>query len=157
MNIEALAAGSEGKLWIGFRNPVPDRKALLVPLLNPREVITGRPARLGAPVQLALGGLGLRDAVRTGAGDRMLLLAGPAEGGGKHRLFVWTEGTTTVAEVVGAVPKGFQAESIVPTGALDARQAEIFSDDGGEKIGGVRCADLRDTNRRTFRAWPVVY
>ncbi len=157
LNIEALAAGSEGKLWIGFRNPVPDRKALLVPLLNPREVVAGRAARLGAPVQLELGGLGLRDAVRTGSGDRVLLLAGPAEGGGKHRLFVWTEATTTVSEVAGAVPKGFQAEGVVTVGLADARQAEILSDEGGEKIGGVRCADLKDTARRVFRAWPVTY
>jgi hypothetical protein len=157
LNIEAMAAGSEGKLWIGFRNPVPDRKALLVPLLNPKEVIAGRAARFGAPVQLGLGGLGLRDAVKTGAGDRVLLLAGPAEGGGKHRMFVWTEGTTTVSEVAGAVPKGFQAEAVVTVGLADARQAEILSDEGGEKIGGVRCADLRDTTRRVFRAWPVTY
>jgi hypothetical protein len=157
LNIEALAAGSEGKLWIGFRNPVPDRKALLVPLLNPNDVIAGRAARFGSPVQLGLGGLGLRDSVTTGAGDRVLLLAGPAEGGGKHRLFVWTEGTTTVSEVAGAVPKGFQAEAVVMAGLADARQAEILSDEGGEKIGGVRCADLRDTTRRVFRAWPVAY
>jgi hypothetical protein len=155
LNIEALAAGSGGKLWIGFRNPVPEKKALMIPLVNPTEVIAGRAARFGAPVQLPLGGLGLRDAVK--AGDRWLLLAGPAEGGGKHRLFIWTEGAATVAEVAGAIPKGFQAESVLGVGGPELRRADLLSDDGGEKVGGTRCSEVTDVTRRAFRAWRVAY
>ena len=36
-NIEGLSATPEGQLIIGFRNPIPQRRALLVPLLNPAE------------------------------------------------------------------------------------------------------------------------
>ncbi|HEY5481214.1 MAG TPA: DUF3616 domain-containing protein, partial [Verrucomicrobiae bacterium] len=39
LNIEGLSAMAEGQLLIGFRNPVPAGKALLIPLLNPNEVI----------------------------------------------------------------------------------------------------------------------
>lgn len=155
LNIEAMAAGAGGTLWIGFRNPVPEQRALLIPLLNPREVTTGAVARFGAPTQLDLGGLGLRGAVRVG--ERLLLVAGPAEGGGRHRLFLWTEGDATASEVRGGIPKGFQAESILGMGTPDARTVELLSDDGGRKISGVRCADLRDPARRVFRVVPVRY
>src|SRR5262249_52957870 len=65
LNIESLAADGD-KLWIGFRNPIgKDGKALMVPLLNPREVIEkGGKARLGEPITLNLGGLGFRDMAR---------------------------------------------------------------------------------------------
>src|ERR1041385_7387829 len=58
LNIEGLAAAPEGHLLIGFRNPIPEGKALLVPLLNPNEVIEGKAPQFDAPILLDLGGLG---------------------------------------------------------------------------------------------------
>lgn len=155
LNIEALAAGSDGALWVGFRNPVPERKALMACWLNPKDVVmSGAPPRWGAPVLLPLGGLGLRDAARVGT--RILLVAGPAEGGGRHRLFAWTEGSAVVTEMPGTIPKGFQAESIVPWEQPGAERIQLLSDGGGDKIGGIRCADLRDPMARLFRGITVV-
>lgn len=37
LNIEGLAAMPDGSLLVGFRSPVPNGRALLVPLLNPSE------------------------------------------------------------------------------------------------------------------------
>jgi hypothetical protein len=64
LNIESLAADA-GKLWIGFRNLQSKAKdALLVPLLNPTEIINkSARAKLGDPLLLKLGGLGVRDMV----------------------------------------------------------------------------------------------
>src|SRR5262249_18969669 len=64
LNIESLAADGD-KLWIGFRNPKSKAKdALLIPLLNPSEIIRkDARARLGDPLLLNLGGLGVRDMV----------------------------------------------------------------------------------------------
>jgi hypothetical protein len=75
LNIESLAADG-GKLWIGFRNPKNKAKeALLVPLLNPTEIIRGGAgAKLGDPVTLKLGGLGVRDMVAWR--DGFLIIAG---------------------------------------------------------------------------------
>ena len=59
LNIESLAADGR-KLWIGFRSPkTKNNETLLVPLLNPTEIIRedGR-AQLGDPVTLKLGGFG---------------------------------------------------------------------------------------------------
>ncbi|SFF27064.1 DUF3616 domain-containing protein [Nitrosomonas sp. Nm166] len=41
LNIEGLTKTPQGNLLIGFRNPIPEGKALLVPLENPQEVIAG--------------------------------------------------------------------------------------------------------------------
>jgi hypothetical protein len=48
LNIEGLCATPAGHLLIGFRNPNPRGQTLLVPLLNPAELIEGRTARFGA-------------------------------------------------------------------------------------------------------------
>src|SRR5207249_2978588 len=61
LNIEGLCATPEGHLLIGFRNPVPNGRALLVPLENPDEVIAGKAAKFGEPILLRLDGLGVRD------------------------------------------------------------------------------------------------
>ena len=62
----------ERSVFVGFRNPVPQGRALLVPLLNPREMMTGARAQLG-PAGVAGPGR---------AGDpRALLVARPLPGG----------------------------------------------------------------------------
>jgi len=75
LNIESLAT-DRGKLWIGFRNPQSKAKdALLVPLLNPTEIIKkGARAKLGDPLLLNLGGLGVRDMVAWN--DGFLIIGG---------------------------------------------------------------------------------
>ncbi|MCC6233902.1 MAG: DUF3616 domain-containing protein [Verrucomicrobiales bacterium] len=155
LNIEGLAAGPGGSLWIGFRNPVPGGLALVIPLLNPAEVITGAPAQFGAVLRPDLAGLGIRDFAR--GSDGYWILAGPAEGGGRHRLFRWNGPGSTPTEVPGAVPKGFQAESVIAD-TEPAGRAEIMllGDEGGEKVSGRRCEDLPDFTQRRFRAVTVL-
>ena len=52
LNIEGLAAMPDGKLLIGFRNPIPGNKALIVPLENPDDVVGAR--RLGSEIRFKL-------------------------------------------------------------------------------------------------------
>ena len=52
-------------MFIGFRNPVPQGKALVVPLLNPREVVHGQRAQPGESVLLDLAGRGTASVART--------------------------------------------------------------------------------------------
>ncbi|HEY5818827.1 MAG TPA: hypothetical protein VIU14_10590 [Mesorhizobium sp.] len=56
LNIEGLSAGAAGELLIGFRNPVPEGKAIVVPFENPAAVVENESARFGAPILLDLGG-----------------------------------------------------------------------------------------------------
>jgi hypothetical protein len=154
LNIEGLAAGpaGSGSLWIGFRNPVPNGLALIIPLLNPGEVMANQPARLGKALRLDLEGLGIRDMVRVGS--NLAILAGPAEGGGRHKLFLWDGSPARPQLIQGAVPKNFQAEAIIADAAT-GRDAMIFSDDNSEKRHGKRCEDLEDPALRGFRAMAI--
>lgn len=150
LNIEGLAAGPDGQLLIGFRNPVPQGKALIIPLLNPAQVIeTGSPARFGDPIQLDLGGLGIRSLTRHG--DRYILVAGGYDAGGKSKLLEWLPGQST-AQPLGDLPLGAlnpEAISVSQTGP-----ATIFltSDDGSVETGGKACKKLKDPRQKTFRA-----
>lgn len=88
LSIEALAARPDGSLWIGFRGPLAKGRAILVPLLNPDDVVSGRAPRFGMPTRLDLGGRGLRD--MTWTGSEWILVAGATGGGQKGtRLFRW--------------------------------------------------------------------
>ncbi|RYG88173.1 MAG: DUF3616 domain-containing protein, partial [Alphaproteobacteria bacterium] len=52
-NIEGMTATPARTLLIGFRNPVVNGKALLVPFLNPEDVVaTGAKAKFGLPILL---------------------------------------------------------------------------------------------------------
>ena len=65
-NIECLCAENAGnRLFIGLRNPVRNKKAILLPLTNAPALIDGTAtaATFEAPLLLDLGGLGLRDMI----------------------------------------------------------------------------------------------
>jgi hypothetical protein len=88
-NIEGLAAMPDGRLLIGLRNPLPHRRALLVPLLNPAAVVAGeQAARLGQAIELDLGDRGIRSIERVGSA--YLIVAGPPADSGSFRLFRWS-------------------------------------------------------------------
>ena len=84
-NIEALTDTQEGTLLIGFRSPIPEGRALLVPLLNPNEVIMGQTPKFGDPLLPDLGGLGFRGVTSTEKG--YYILAGPPQGSKHSKLF----------------------------------------------------------------------
>src|SRR5262245_22888449 len=132
LNIESLAADGD-KLWIGFRNPIgKDGKALMVPLLNPKEVIEkGGKARLGEPITLNLGGLGFRDMVRWH--DSFLIIAGDfidrfKSGAKPSRIFSWKPGTAP--RDIGVDLDDLNPEAIVIMDDDDKTRILILSDDG---------------------------
>jgi hypothetical protein len=88
LNLEGMTERKEGGVWLGFRNPIPKGRALLVPLLNPEELIEGKAARLGDPLTLDLGGLGVRSL--SSYHGRYLIMAGDFDQGAPSRLFMWT-------------------------------------------------------------------
>lgn len=144
LNIEGLAATAEGGLWIGFRSPVPDAQALLVPLLNPAEVLNQKPARWGDPARVDLGGKGIRDLVWTGR--EYFILAGSPDDGGRTKLMRW--GGAGQAAVPIKVPglKDLNPEALVVFGTPEKPRLLILSDDGNRKSN-----ETRDLSRRTFR------
>ncbi len=150
LNIEGLCATPEGHLLIGFRNPIPAGKALLVQLLNPAEVIEGRPARLGDPLLLDLGGLGVRSLTR--AGDRYLIIAGSYDGEGPSLLYEWRGGAGVPRQLPHAGLSGLNPEAIEYLTEDSLERLLIVSDDGALKVGGKECKKLKDPNLKCFRA-----
>ena len=154
LNIEGLLAMSEGHLLIGFRNPIPGGKALLIPLLNPNDVVTGKPPAFEPAIQLDLGGLGIRDiAWHEGT---YVIVAGPWHGGGPFRLYIWKGPGALPEPLAVAHLDDYHPEGIViyPGRGLNAMQ--ILSDDGKLELDGIPAKALTEPSRKTFRSFWVV-
>lgn len=140
LNIEGLAATPNGALLIGFRNPLPEEKALLAPLTNPNAVMAGEKARFGDPVLLDLGGLGIRSLEMVNGS--LLIVAGPAEGrkgsASPSALYRWSGQFESPAVRLRSFPpvggRPFNPEALV----LDANSLVVLSDDG--KLEGLDAA-----------------
>ncbi|MEF7617531.1 DUF3616 domain-containing protein [Aquincola sp. MAHUQ-54] len=147
LNIEGLAARPGGGLWIGLRNPIPNGQALLVPLLNPDDVLAGRPARIGEPLLLGLRQRGVRSIERVG--DVYWIVAGPTADRGAFSLYRWS-GQPGDAPVLadGSALAGLRPEALFawPDGRL-----QILSDDGGVETAGIACKD-RPAAQQAFRS-----
>lgn len=145
LNIEGLCATPDNTLLIGFRNPNPGGKALLVPLLNPHAVVTGQRAIFGAPIQLDLRGLGVRDLGYWKGEYR--IIAGSADGGGKSRLFSWSGGASRPKQLKEVDLKGLNPEALVIYPDIGLDQIQLLSDDSGRK----GCQELPPASRH-FRS-----
>jgi hypothetical protein len=152
LNIEGLAATPDGELLIGFRNPLPEGKALVVTLTNPNAVIGGEKAVFGDPVLLDLGGLGIRSLERVNG--TLLIVAGPAEG---------SKGKTTPSALyrwngqVGQPPVRLRTFGPVDGTPLNPEalfaqgdSLVVLSDDGNQERDGKACQD-RPKAKQTFR------
>lgn len=177
-NIEGLAAGPEGSLLIGLRNPTlrdpasGRSLAIVLVLKNPDAVvIEGRSAEFAEPLLLDLDGLGIRSLealTPASGGPRYLIVAGAANGRDRVALHAWDGGRDRPRPwpMARELPAGFNPEAAVQlptTGAL-----WLLSDDGllprtvaspsdcrpGELRRDGTCPNkfLSDRSRRTFRA-----
>lgn len=153
LNIEGLCATPAGHLLIGFRNPIPKGKALIVPLLNPAEVIEGKAARLGDPLLLDLGGLGIRSLAQSG--DRYLVVAGSYDGEGRSLLFEWRGGADVPRRLSRAELAGLNPEAIEFLTERGVERLLVVSDDGTRKINGQDCKTLTDSSLKHFRALTI--
>jgi hypothetical protein len=157
--IEGLAAANGGGLLIGFRNPVTNGKALLVPLLDPAALLRGEKARFGAPIDLDLEGRGIRSIERVG--DIYWILAGPPGARDKDdaqafALYRWSgQQAGGLSKVPLDLAKDVSPEAIFawPDGRL-----QILSDDGDVAVDGETCKKLANKDRpeRRFRSLEIV-
>jgi hypothetical protein len=147
LNIEGLTATPEGTLLIGFRSPVPAGKALLVPLLNPEAALGVGPLRFGAPIEIDLGGLGVRGL--SFWRGQYWIAAGPASGHGAHRLYRWP-GPGALPELVldepllGSNPEAFFT-------AEGNAEILLLSDDGNRILRDKPCKKLDHKGHKRFR------
>ena len=175
-NIEGLCATPDGEiLYIGFRNPQyfdradSKRKAIIVPLSNPKKVIEkGETPIFGDPILLNMDGLGIRSMEYSRFHDSYFIIAGPRDEKSGFALYRWS-GTKGEAPVM---VYSFPAkENIITPEALIAIENSgilmILSDDGsmivdisdssecmkGKMLKNGKCLNkyLSNQNKKTFR------
>ena len=147
MNIEALCPGPDSSVWIGFRNPIVEGKALLVPLTNPHEITSGNAARarFGPPVELDLGGKGVRD--MTSHRGKLYIVAGHHDSGGSSELFRW-DGESARPEKLFTWPENKWNAEAVFVAPEKGSDLLVLSDDGSRKMNGVECKELPEQLRQ---------
>ncbi len=152
LNIEALTDLTDGRLLIGFRNPVPNGKALAIPLLNPVAVVSGSQPKFGDPLLLDLGGLGFRGI--GSAGRSHYIMAGPIDRQEDCRLFVWDGIAAKPSPVEGIALSGLSLEGICFHDSGTRPDFLMLSDDGALQVRGEDCKSLPEAERR-FRAFRI--
>jgi hypothetical protein len=149
LNLEGMTARVEGGVFIGFRNPLPENKALVVPLLNPEQVVRGQRAKLGDPLLLELGGHGVRSL--SSWRGLYLIAAGRPGDGGLSQLYTW-DGKAVPEPVRSVDFQGFNPEGFFTPETPE--RIFVLSDDGTVPIDGVPCKELKDEAQKRFRgAW----
>jgi hypothetical protein len=148
LNIEGLCSRPDGSLLIAFRNPVPDKKALLIPLLNPAELVSGKGvrAKFGPAIQLDFGGNGIRDLVQQNG--VYYIIAGARNGKDDFQLYAW-EGSGD-PRLLHDWKGSFNPEAILAIPG-EPNHLMILSDDGSRKTKGTECKLLPEDQRR-FRS-----
>lgn len=159
MNIEGLCATPDKRLYIGFRNPILDGKALIIPLENPAELVEGKShAKFGTAFQLDLGGLGIRSIKYWNCYRIYLIVAGSYHGdepgletSEPSALYRWS-GNLNEAPVkldVEVSDMNPEAQVIYPNQEM---MFQILSDDGNMMVDGETCKVQVNVEKRRFRS-----
>jgi hypothetical protein len=171
LNIEALCASTDAKtIYIGFRNPRPNSKALVVALSNPQQVIevAERPV-FGEPILWDLKGLGIRAMEYSDFHKAYFIIAGPHDDRPGFVLYRWSGRKDKPPKLVREIHLDrydFTPEALVTF--KDSERFLLLSDDGTLPIDisddsecmpdrlrqDGRCPNkyLTDPNKKTFRA-----
>ncbi|RKG87672.1 DUF3616 domain-containing protein [Corallococcus terminator] len=149
LNIEGLTAMLDAPgMLIGFRSPLTQGKALVVPLLNPEAVVReGVSARFGAPRLLDLGGLGIRSL--SSWRGRYLITAGATGSEARSRLFTWKGGDDRPVPVESVDLSRLNPEAFFTPDTSD--EVLLLSDDGTVSLDGVECKRQKDPALKRFR------
>jgi hypothetical protein len=149
LNIEGLCATPDGNsLYIGLRNPqfpgwvTLKKRAIIVPLLNPRQVIeNGESAIFGTPILLDLNGLGIRSIEYSCFHKSYLIIAGPKDDKPGFALYKWSGEKEEKPVLLKKFPKNknFTPEALVVF--ENSGKLLVLSDDGTINI------DISDSSR----------
>ncbi len=162
LNIEGLAEipGSDG-LLIGFRNPCPQGKALLIPLRNPSEIILSSASPVfGAPILLNLQGLGIRDIAYSRQLAAYIIVAGSRDGTDEtFAVFTWTgkagaapQAFIRARDLAGSKPEAIVVFPFSPRVLLISDDGSLVIESPVSDREGLRMKDLVLPLDKSFRA-----
>lgn len=171
-NIEGAELAPDGTTaYIGFRAPlVPPtnrQKALIIPVTNLTSLINNQPpgsATFGPPIELDLGGRGIRE-IRKNSANQYVILAGPAGDAtgtapNDFRLYTWTGNASdrplerntnlTVLNANGS----FESIVEVPNPLTNTSQLQLLVDNGDAVYynDGIIAKELAQNNFKKFRS-----
>jgi hypothetical protein len=161
VNIEGMSATPDSRLLIGFRSPLIEKRALVVTLLNPNEVLeqSAKP-QFARPFRLNLNGLGVRSIEYVKSRKSYLILAGPAGDGVQSRLYEWdgqSEQPRLLADLRPLLSKlkvsqegNPEALIVYPSGGM-----QLLLDEGDRltNVGGVK-VKCKDVNKDALENSP---
>jgi hypothetical protein len=163
-NIEGLTIAPDGATaYLAFRAPIVPAtartKALIVPITNFASLVSGNPsagpATFGTPIQLDLGGRGIRS-IEKNAANQYLIVAGTAGGASNFALYSWTGNPASVPILRTTILTGLNPESIVgvPDNLNDAATLQLLSDNGDDVYynDGVIAKELPNEQFKKFRS-----
>jgi len=166
LNIEGLCASADGRtIYIGFRNPCPidkvtgHKKALVVPLNNPRQVIeNGKEPLFGEPILWDLADLSIRGMEYSHFHKEYFIIAGSFDESPKFALYRWSGKKETPPVLVRELSQSnFSPEALVTFKNSD--KLFMLSDDGSLKIkvsgAWESCLNkyLIDPKKKSFRGF----
>lgn len=159
MNIEALAAlPDKSGLLIGLRNPVPNGKAIVIPLLNPNELVSGKAnaAKFGQPISMDLEGRGVRAMEYVPGIDAFLIVAGPVDDESSFMLYKWSGTPEARLNKIGELDRsvGSNPEALIVYEG--GQRVQILYDEGSKKIGGADCKDVTRNQKSFSDRWYFV-
>jgi len=172
-SIEGLTLAPNGTTaYVSFRAPIEPTtnrtKALIVSVTNFTSILSSGgsasgSATFGAPIQLDLGGRGIREIQGDGT-NGYVIVAGPADAATgvapkDFRLYTWTGNAVDIpvlrAANLTSLNTGGSFESLIlPSGALtDSSQIQVISDNGDTVwyANGVASKNLSPDNFQKFR------
>jgi len=137
LNIEALCASTDGKtIYIGFRNPRPYDKALVVPLKNAEAVIERATEPIfGEPILWDLNGLGIRSMEYSPYHKAYFIVAGPHDERQTFALYRWSgkeDAPPTLVRQLAWQDSKFSPEALIPF--RNSPRFLLLSDDGALPI-----------------------
>lgn len=169
-NIEGMVFGPDNTtMYIGFRAPlvpVASRtKAVIAPIRNFESWFNkGAPvgnATIGAPIELDLGGRGIRDMIRLSNGN-YVIIAGSYDGTAVGAIYKWTgNATDTPTQISSMDISALNVEGVLPVnaaGVLLEDRLQVISDDGDNVFyaDGAAAKDLGPANFKKFSSNIVV-
>ena len=164
-NLEGMVFGPDNTtIYLGFRAPlVPTAnrtKAVIAPIQNFETWFNnGSPAGnavIGAPIELNLGGRGIRDIIRCTNGV-YVIIAGSYGGASVPAVYTWTGIATDSPILTDFAVNGLNVEGVLQVnegGVMNPTKLQVLSDDGDQVYynDGIAAKDLTQDNYKKFNS-----